>query len=304
MKYSITYNKTFRYMQDVDEIILYWSTEDDIVDFVCENFSQKQRIVIDFNEKSVADLRKAIPKLLEMKEKHSNFTIKMNIQTQRTFCDFLKEKKIPFFFSAFCNNWDSLYAYSLLGVSDVYVTEELCFNIKDVKAFCEPRRIKIRVFPNVAQVSGKATSDIIPDIKKFFIRPEDICQYESYVDICELWGPTKKQSVLYEIYKGEQWLGNINEIITSFEEEIPNTGIAPHFATIRLNCKKRCYRDKCDICPAIAELGRLMLEDGMEFVTPRQLVGDPERLKRELKKNEEKQKEAEQELEIEGSDQE
>lgn len=304
MKYSITYFRSFRYMKDVDEIILYWSTEDNIVDFVLENFAQKQRIVIDFSDKKVSELRKAVPKLLEMKEKHSNFTVKMNIQTQKAFSEFLYDKKIPFFFGSFCNNWDSLYAYGLLGVSDVYITEELCFNLKDVKAFCEPRRIKVRVFPNVAQVSGKGTSDIIPDIKKFFIRPEDICQYEPYVDICELWCPLEKQSVLYEIYKSEQWLGDLSDIISSFETSVPNTGFMPHFAALRINCKKKCYKTKCDICPAAVELAHMMIADSFEIQTPRELVGDRDRLLKELKENEEKQKEAEQELEIEGPDQE
>ena len=304
MKYSITYSKNFRYMKDVDEITLYWSTQDDIVDFVTKKFEQKQRIVINFDDKYVSELREAVPVLLELKKVHSNFAVKMNIQTQKAFGELLLEKKIPFFFSAFCNSWDSLYAYSLLGVSDVYVTEELCFSLKEVKAFCEPRRIKIRVFPNVAQVSGKRTSEVIPDIRKFFIRPEDIPAYEDYVDICELWCPLDKQSVMYEIYKGEQWLGDLNEIISSFETSVPNTGFMPHFATMRINCKKKCYRQRCEICDTAVELAHMMLADGVELISERQMVSDRDRMLKELKDAEEKRKEAEQELEIEGSDQE
>lgn len=286
MKYSVVYSKSFRYLDQVDEITLYWSTKDDIVDFIKETFEQKQRIVINFEDNYVSELREAVPVLLELKKVHSNFTVKMNIQTQKAFGEFLLEKNIPFFFSAFCNNWDSLYAYSLLGVSDVYVTEELCFNLKDVRAFCEPRRIKVRVFPNVAQVSGKNTSNTIPDIQKFFIRPEDIPVYEDYVDICELWCALDKQSVLYEIYKSEQWLGDLKEIISSFETSVPNTGFMPHFATVRLNCKKKCYKGKCQICPTTAEIAHMMLEDGYEIVTERKPVRDLSKLKEELEKDE------------------
>lgn len=282
-------------MKDIDEVILYWSVEDDIVDFIKENFEQKQRIVINFEDKYVSELREAVPVLLELKKVHSNFTVKMNIQTQKAFAEYLQEKKIPYFFSTFCNSWDCLYAYSLLGVSDVYVTEELCFNLKDVKAFCEPRRIKVRVFPNVAQVSGKNTSGIIPDIKKFFIRPEDIPTYEKYVDICELWCPLEKQSVMYEIYKSEQWLGDLSEIISSFNTKIPNTGFLPHFAGSRLNCKKRCYKGKCQICETMAEIAYMMLEDGVEVVTPRQFVGDKEKLLKELEDAKERMEQEEQE---------
>ena len=299
MKYSITYIKTFRYMEDVDEIQLYWSTNDDIVDFVLENFKQKQRIVIDFSEKSVSELREAAPKLLEMKEKHSNFAVKMNVSTQRRFSEFLKERKIPFFFNAFCNSWDSLYAYGMMGVSDVYITEELCFNIKEVKTFCRfHNNIKVRVFPNVAQVSGKSTAAVIPDMKKFFIRPEDIGMYESYVDICELWGPLNRQSVLYEIYKSEQWLGDLRDIISSFDTHIQNTVLFPHFSALRLDCKKKCYKGaKCENCIEAARVGNQMYRDGIEIITERKSVNDRDRLLEELKKYEEQKEEAEQELE-------
>ena len=295
MKYAIIYSKTFRYMKDVDEITLYWSTKDDIAEFIDETFEKKQRIIIDFSNNYVSELREAVPTLERVKKVHSNFAVKMNVETQKAFGEFLLEKKIPFFFSAFCNNWDSLYAYATLGVSDVYVTEELCFNLKAVKAFCEPRRIKVRVFPNIAQVSGKNTSSVIPDIRKFFIRPEDIPTYEEYVDICELWCPLNKQSVMYEIYKSEQWLGNLNDIISSFSLDVPNTGFMPHFAAVRVNCQKKCYRGKCRMCDSAVELSRMMLEDGLEVVTPRKVVGDQERLLKELKEMKDAEKEQEQE---------
>ena len=47
-------------MKEVDEITLYWSTEDDIVDFIDENFDQKQRIVIDFEQEDFDTIEEAI----------------------------------------------------------------------------------------------------------------------------------------------------------------------------------------------------------------------------------------------------
>lgn len=285
MKYGITYSRSFRYMKEVDEITLYWSTEDDIVDFIDENFDQKQRIVIDFEQEDFDTIEEAIPILENLQEVHPNFTIKISF-TSQALLEKLREKGIYYFFSIFCNSWDSLYAYATLGVSDVYITEELCFNLKDVKAFCEPYKIKVRVFPNVAQVSGKDTSYIIPDVRKFFIRPEDISIYEEYVDICELWCPIEKQSVLYEIYKSEQWLGNLSDIILSFYTQVPNTGFMPYFAKARLNCRKKCYKENCRLCDMAIDIAHSMLKDGYEVSSKKKPVRDLEKMLEELKRDE------------------
>lgn len=274
MKYSIVYNKTFRYMDTIDEVILYWSTKDDIVDFIKETYKQKQRIVIDFSDKYARELREALPVLERLKKEHSNFAIRINAATQKAFHSLLKEKKINFFFCNFCSNWDSLYAYSLLGVSDVYITEELCFDLKKVKAFCTPRRIKVRVFPNIGQVSGQGTNGVIPEIQKFFIRPEDIPVYEDYIDICELWvNHLDRCSVLYEIYKSEQWLGTLDDIIFDLDLNISTSAFLPNFGVARLGCGKRCQKgDRCSICTTQVELAKMLDEEGISVDYPRQPV--------------------------------
>lgn len=300
MKYAITYSKTFRYMKDVDEIILYWSDEDDIVDFVTEKFEQKQRIIVDFEDYGEEDLEEAIPVLIKLKEAHPNFSIKIDIPTHEDYIDTLKEEGIPFFISTFCDNWDTVYAYVKLGVSDIYIFGALCFELKNIKHFCEFYKVKVRVLPNIAQSSEEDFPDMIPDICKFFIRPEDISTYEEFVDICELWCPLESQSVLYEIYKNEQWLGNLNDIISYFHIRVPNTGIMPYFAKARINCKKKCLKGKkCQICESALTLAQMMLEDGVEVITQRKTAADTERLLKELNNAKERMEQEEQEEGIE-----
>lgn len=291
MKYSVVYNKKFRYLDVVDEIILYWSTKDDIVDFSNETFQQKQRVVIDFMDCYARELREAMPTLERMKKEHSNFAVRLNVSTQKAFSTLLRDKGIPFFFGNFCSSWDSVFAYASLGVKDLYITEELGFDLKNIKIFCEPRRINVRVFPNIAQVSGQGTGDVIPAIQKFFIRPEDIPVYEEFVDICELWTSFDKQSVMYEIYKSQQWLGDLKEIITDFDLDIPNTVFLPDFPMARTSCQKKCFRTHCSICPTILDFAKILEEADLEITGKRQPVRDatPEDYEKllELEKEEE-----------------
>ena len=133
--------------------------------------------------------------------------------------------------------------------------------------------IKIRVYPNVAQNNGYGLSTVIPDIKKFFIRPEDVEIYEKYVDIFEIWGAPEKTSVLYEIYKQQQWLGSLKDIITGFVEDVPNTGFMKQFALCRLNCGKKCFKGiKCNMCNLMKNISKEMTEDGFMLQTERKPI--------------------------------
>lgn len=261
MNYAVSFNRNFKYFKEVDEIILYWSTKDDIIDFINEKYRLDQRVIItiDLNDILLIDdeyINKIIiPILVELGKTHSNFAVRFQngIPKLETLDNF-KLHNIKYFFYQFCSNWDSLNGLVSLGASDVYITEELGFDLKDVSAFCKPRRVKVRVFPNIAQNGGNGLSNYIPDMVKFFIRPEDTEIYEPYVDVFEIWGESRI-SVLYEIYKNKQWMGNIQDIIVNFQDDVPNTSIMDHFAQVRTGCRKNCLKGKqCTVCKTIKEI--------------------------------------------------
>jgi hypothetical protein len=125
----------------------------------------------------------------------------------------------------------------------------------------------------VAQSSGKGLSGVIPAINQFFIRPEDTETYEPFVDVFELWGDSSRLSVTYEIYKQQQWLGDIQDLIIGFNDDVPNAGIMEHFAQIRLGCKKKCFQGKkCDICKTMREIALALKEDGLILESERKPV--------------------------------
>ena len=156
------------------------------------------------------------------------------------------------------NTKDELLGYIQLGVSDVYIGDNLGFELDKVAEIAHQNNVQIRVFPNVAQSSWKET----PGLKKFFIRPEDVTFYSDYVDVFEFWGTNlKKQEIFYKIYSKQEWFGSLNEIIYELNEELDSRYIIPRFAEKRIRCKKECLKGgKCQICDRIKELSHTLEE--------------------------------------------
>lgn len=130
--------------------------------------------------------------------------------------------------------------------TDMYICEELGFSLDKVSKILHDNNIKVRVFPNICQSSFLET----PSIKTFFIRPEDLSIYATFVDVFELITDKDRWKIILKVYKQEQWLGQIKEIIPSFKGDLDNRYILNGFGVIRAKCGKRCmYKpESCSIC--------------------------------------------------------
>ena len=173
----------------------------------------------------------------------------------------LKEKEIPVFFSTLVHSWDVLTGLADMGVSDIYIVEELGFELASAAAVLHERGIQIRCYPNVAQ---SAHPDV-PDIKKFFIRPEDVELYEQYVDVFEFYGDNN--NLYYKIYaKDKKWFGDLSEIIFHFDKNLDSRCVVPQFAEVRSRCGKKCMKGSpCRICEKVDRLAGTMQENGLYF---------------------------------------
>lgn len=254
MKYSVPYYKNFRHFDTVDEIILQYSKHNNnITEFVKKHYKDEQKIVVDIT-RILEEIEQTIPVLQNLIKVHSNTVIKTSIIDY----EILKENNIPYFFVEFCENLDEVYAHIHAGASEVYVVSGLGFQITEVAEYCHNNNVLIRVIPNMAQHSY-GMGDLVPSITKFFIRPEDIHYYEPYVDICELMIAGDRLSVLYEIYKNEEWLGDLNLIIAGVDEGIPNKGILTDFGNARLQCRHKCMLRKCHLCEQCEHLTKILV---------------------------------------------
>lgn len=269
VRYCVNYTRNFRHYDTVDEVILnYKSGSESIVEFL-NNFikDKNQRIILDISEIETEDrdIQKTIPIISKLKKDGFNIAVKV---TRDQDINLLKNNNIPFFFTHYANSMEQAYIQAEAGASDVYVAEELGFRIKDLQKLKEKYGIKLRVLPNIAQVS-KGGKGYVSPLEQFWIRPEDTEIYEPYIDVFEIWG-INRLSIVYEIYKQQQWLGELEDIILDFGDvHIPNTGINPHFAEMRLNCGKRCLLGQCNLCQQIGILADKFNEVGLRAIKPR-----------------------------------
>lgn len=252
MKYCITYDKNFRHLQEVNEIILPYHGERSrlpLIDMV-KDAPAEQRFILSFE--GIVNVIEEIEYVRAAMEVHDQICIRMEpdyILPEATAA--LQENEIPFFVNKLVNSVDEFVYYLSLGVSDIYIVEELGFNLRNLKTISEG--VQIRCFANVAQsvVAGEK------GITSFFIRPEDVTHYEGFVDVIEFFGPIDRQSVLYEIYNSEEWNGKISDLIIGLNVNISNM-LINNFGHFRVGCNKKCNFGKCNLCKTRVELAELL----------------------------------------------
>ena len=276
MKFAIHYTNDFHYLSDVDEIILdIYKGSNEILEFVPKIDPNKdKRIIIDL--RSTNEINESVTYIAKLREDGYNLAVIVSYNFGTDLINNrLKENNIPFMYGNYAVTLEQAYIQAENGASDIYVAEELAFRIKDLQRIRNKYNIKLRVFPNIAQTARRGM-DIVPFEKKFWIRPEDIEVYEPFVDVFEIYG-LAKANVIYEIYKQEQWKGDLGDLIlSSGHHKIPNSGLDSHFGEVRLNCGKRCLLGECNLCSAMAEFAKQFDEAGIEVIKPKKQVQSKE----------------------------
>lgn len=266
MKYCINYYKDFRYDDIIDEVIFnYGDYRETLVDKLQElKWKDSQRIIVDVRIGGEVD---TVPILKMVMKNHNNFAVRVDV-IQEDMVEALREAEIPFFYSNYADTPDEIYGMIQRGVSDVYITESLAFNIKKIGTYCKEKGVNVRMIPNVAQYK-KGFKNEIPDPCKFFIRPEDVKLYESYADVFEIITLENKLSITYEIYRNEHWDGDLQVLIGGINEPFYNKGIVDYFGPERLKCEQKCMQEKCTLCQQIKELAGKFEENKLEIKTPK-----------------------------------
>lgn len=256
MKYCINYSNKSHIIDKVDEILIRYDKNK-----ILELFTQfipahlNQRVIVQLIEENnidtiVNNLKKIISIYNENKD--IKFDIQLPFYNQK-FIEELKDTNLKYFFKAAANSWDKFTGLMSQNVSDIYITDELAFELDKVAEIAHKNNIKVRIYPNVAQSRWDKLSDIL----KFFIRPEDIEMYEPYVDVCEFYGDKAQQiDTYYKIYQEDKkWFGDLQEIIIGLDSKIDSRYIIPRFAEKRIKCGKDCLKGgKCEMCKRILDL--------------------------------------------------
>ena len=257
--FCLKYYPFQNYVNDADELKIEYRPADRTLEDFLEKYHDKS-IVIDIN-KHFEDLDAKLLKGLS--DKYKNVKLIVDYNNKKHFKR-IQENKIPFFFSNFAKTADEMNGLIKYHPTDMYICEELGFSLDKVSELLHKNDIKVRVFPNICQSSFSET----PSIKTFFIRPEDIQVYSTFVDVFEIISDESRQQVLFKIYNQGYWLGNVKDIILSFKDNLDNKHIMSTFAMIRAKCGKRCmYRpESCTICDRFIDVadtlkkGRLIIQ--------------------------------------------
>lgn len=257
MKYALKYYTTCPILDKVDEIIIKYNKRDEEL----INFVQKypnQRIIVDITLLNDDEVEHSLEIFEAAITVHPDLAILCSCFHHPYYL--FADENIPFFFLERINTFDKLTSAICLGVSDVYITDELGFYLIDVHKICAEHEVKVRVYPNVAQ-----SSSLKPDasLTQFFIRPEDIEMYEDYVDVLEFFGVAlDKQPVFYNIYNEGQWGDELSILIAGIDP-VASEGILPIFGPSRLKCNKRCTFGKCELCINLAKISKDLLDKGI-----------------------------------------
>lgn len=265
MKYAIKYYRGCPLLSKADEIIVKYTERDaEILEFI-KKFDEKQTITLD-----ITQLEDDLASLEIFKAAAASHNFSLLCYENQSINDFYS-LNIPFFFPTIAQTPDQLKSFYDLGVSDIYVGGDLGFWLKDIHDSYHGL-VNIRVIPNIIQT----TANTYPDkIKTFFIRPDDMDEYEKYIDYLEFAGPLDKQPVLYDIYRDQRWQGNLNTIIIGFSRDVNCMNIVPNFGLTRVNCKKRCDFGKCHICDHILGAAEILSQKDI-YITKEKRIYESE----------------------------
>ncbi|MBO7535552.1 MAG: hypothetical protein J6T34_00235 [Bacilli bacterium] len=181
------------------------------------------------------------------------------------------EANIPYFLICWCNSWDWLHYLINLGVSDIYIVEQMGFELDKIKKVCGDK-IQLRTYPDVCQIRPYNKNG---NVYGFFIVPSEVSLYEDYIDVCEFF-KENKEDTLYEIYTSGKWLGNLRSLISDLNQDLYSTYLFPTFGIYRRSCGKRCLKgEKCNLCQRAIDLGEELQKEGIILKVQKEIEDAP-----------------------------
>lgn len=240
MKVCLSWNVDYKYLQNADEIKFQWKDREGIEKFQ-EEYPESQIILshkvlqdeeIDFKwlkDTEILMRRKLILALDNLEEAKK-----------------AQEEDIMYYLDYPITSY-----YELSGIMEtlnpIYIVlgAPLFFDMENVKRL--HRNIKIRAIPNVAYEGFPHKNGIVGT----WIRPEDLEEYENFVDSIEFKYCNKfREEALYRIYITEkEWSGDLKDIILFLDAKGDNAYIDSENSRMRIKCGQRCQDGrKCHIC--------------------------------------------------------
>lgn len=155
--------------------------------------------------------------------------------------NFLKENNVRFFCLEYPKNLFELNQQIDLNVTHVEIRDSLCFNLKDISNMCHKKNIKI-----ICELNYNHSYSV--DKIGFFVRPEDVCFYDSFIDYGIIRNETKDPNSIPRIYDNGVFNEDLQLIIYGLNVSVKNLNILSDFGETRSRCNGRCLLNKCSLC--------------------------------------------------------
>lgn len=182
------------------------------------------------------------------------FRINRNLETIKE----MQKRGIKFFIDApFApTNFSSLEEQISLGSSDIYVCEDLCYNLEIVKNYCAAHNVRVRLIINQIP-SFRMDKGLNPKAPIFV--PESIDELSKYIDVFEIVSTSWiKIDTYHRIwFELKKWKENLQFIYPELEIEIPNESLIPNFLSFKMNCGYKCgHGSPCKKCEQFVEIAQ------------------------------------------------
>ena len=191
---------------------------------------------------------------------------------QLKYAEWLKEKGYKFFvnesFGAY--NYDSLDFLINLGVSDVFILDDLWYDLPRTSEICKAHNVNIRLILNKIPTT-LPNQGVNPKAPIF--EPQMFDYLNTYVDMFEFDLGEKPNwnycDILYKYwFSGKQWFGQLHEINEDIRMDYPVSSSFPELALFKLTCGKRCVShmdNRCDKCNQFLKIARLFRDKNIRI---------------------------------------
>ena len=266
MKVALPWNFREEYQNKADEYIITFVNKpnnfDNLMEFLSTHLEDRLNIIIDTSEYSFDYAKLKILNAIH----HNLYFI---VPPKEEICSILKNNNIKFYFdsSAAATNFRSLEQLAKIGVSCVYIADDLCYNLKQVRAACDKYKLELRwVLDAIPSFFSNKTTDVRAPI----MLPECIDELKKYVDVFE-FAENKSWARLNVLYKTwfikKRWRENLRAIYPELEIDIWNQCMIPEFNIYKMNCGYKCgYGSVCKKCNQFKEMADNLYKKDIEYI--------------------------------------
>jgi len=238
-----------------------------LIEFLSQYPKERFNIAIDISEYSFD-----FNKLKILKNINPNIYIKLSTKNLNQY-KILKDLNIKFFFdySYPIFNYRMLEDISKLGVTDIYIADDLCYDLANVRKACDKLGISLRWILDIIPSEARDKSS---DPRAPWVIPENIEELSKYVDTFEFLenNSEARLDTLYKIwFKKKQWRENLKALYPELDIDVWNQSLSPELVKYKLNCKYKCsYGSRCKKCVQNIEIANNLYRNNFIYDIPKE----------------------------------